>query len=166
MGFDPIQLRNLVIRPTLHALENYIPYSEVAVELLMLTAATESRLGAALEQYGGGPALGLYQIEPATHHDVWKSFLDYHKATIEAVALDAGWSITTPQDRWLFSNLDYATSIARIKYRMHPAPLPAYVETRALASYWKLVWNTPLGAGTVEQAITNYRQYVGYVGTA
>jgi hypothetical protein len=167
LSYDPGQLRDLVIRPCLKAIDQIIPYSETAVELMMLTAAQESFLGRALKQYGG-PAMGLYQIEPNTHHDIWQNFLAYHKVDIETVSAKAGWKITEPKDRWLFSNLDYATIVARIKYRMYKDPLPVIGDTTtmtgpaitAIAQYWKKAWNTPLGKGTVEEACKNYRRYV------
>lgn len=60
---DKAQLRGLIT----HVLKKYDLYSVDAVELLMLTAATESNLGYYLKQVGGGPALGIFQCEPNTY---------------------------------------------------------------------------------------------------
>lgn len=60
---DKKQLRELVT----HVLKKYDLYSADAVELLMLTAATESNLGCYIKQVGGGPALGIFQCEPNTY---------------------------------------------------------------------------------------------------
>ena len=77
MSFDARQFRECIIRPTLRALEPEIPHSLVAEELLMLTAAHESHLGTYLKQKGG-PALGIYQMEPATYRDLHENFLRFH----------------------------------------------------------------------------------------
>jgi hypothetical protein len=60
MSIHPGQLRSL-IEETLRALEPEVPYSEPAVELLMMTAAAESALGRYIKQIGG-PARGIFQI--------------------------------------------------------------------------------------------------------
>ena len=63
---DPRQFAERVIRPALVKLRLQSPAAEA---LLLGTAVVESGLSA-LVQAGGGPALGLYQIEPATHADI------------------------------------------------------------------------------------------------
>src|SRR3546814_18753812 len=72
---NPRDLCQEVIRPTLEKLDLYSP---AAANLLLGTALTESTIGGAtcLVQKGG-PALGIYQIEPATHLDCWRNFLVY-----------------------------------------------------------------------------------------
>lgn len=60
---DKAQLRELIT----HVLKKYDLYSVDAVELLMLTAATEGNLGYYIRQVGGGPALGIFQCEPNTY---------------------------------------------------------------------------------------------------
>lgn len=50
-----------------------------AERLLLGTALTESGL-VHLRQSGGGPARGLYQIEPATHRDLWRHYLAFRPA--------------------------------------------------------------------------------------
>ena len=44
-------------------------YSEDAMALVMRTGMAESGFKT-LKQYGGGPALGFWQVEPATANDV------------------------------------------------------------------------------------------------
>src|SRR3546814_2659167 len=72
---DPRDLLRHVIRPTLERIGLYSP---AAANLLLGTALTESTIGGAtcLVQRGG-PALGVYQIEPATHRVCWQNFLVY-----------------------------------------------------------------------------------------
>ena len=66
-------LRSMVIRP---ALTKINLWSRSAEELILGTAIVESGL-TYLKQHGDGPALGLWQVEPATHEDLYTNFLNY-----------------------------------------------------------------------------------------
>ena len=94
-----------------------------------------------------GPALGIFQIEPATHADVWANYLAYRENLAGRVA-----SLASEQPRLdqLVWNLAYATAIARLIYYRRPEPLPAADDLAGLARYWKAHFNTALGAGSVE----------------
>lgn len=59
------QFKEHVVVPVLKYLEPEIPYSESAVNLLLMTAAHESRGGTYLKQING-PALGVYQMDQLT----------------------------------------------------------------------------------------------------
>ena len=67
---DTTQFTNHVIQPVLLDLGLY---SKAAEELLLGTAIQESRLKY-LVQIGGGPALGVYQMEIATEFDIIKNY--------------------------------------------------------------------------------------------
>lgn len=151
-------LRYLVIAPTL---EHLGLHSMAAENLLMGTAAQESRLGRYLAQVGGGPALGIYQIEPATHRDVWDNFLAYHADLASKVRGIASqhWFDDDP-DGELVRNLAYATAIARLCYYRRPEPLPDADDLPGLARYWKQHYNTAKGAGTPMEFIANYQALV------
>ena len=148
---QPDHLLQDVIRPALAV----IGLQSVAAEQLLLgTAAAESRLGTYLHQLGG-PALGVWQIEPATHEDVWLNVLAY-KQGLRGLVLQLAPPIyvTAPEyaplPRVLCGNLLYACAIARIVYWRHKDPLPEAGDWKGIAAYWKRAYNTPLGAGTVE----------------
>lgn len=149
MSIHPGQLREWVVRPVLHRLGLY---SEAAEELLMLTAATESLCGKYLHQVGG-PALGIYQMEPATHSDIWNNYLKYKGGLAPEVAKYGRSSAD------LAGNLYYATAMARIHYLRRPERLPSAIDIDGLAQYWKDHYNTYLGSGKVEKAIQNYQKY-------
>ena len=68
----PDHLLTEIIRPTLEGLEADSPEAEA---LLLGTALAESGLRALRQD--GGPALGLWQMEPGTHQDIWNNFLMY-----------------------------------------------------------------------------------------
>lgn len=152
---NPGQLRNLVVT-TLKSLEPEIPYSDAAVELIMLTAAVESNLGTYITQVGG-PAKGIFQMEPATELDIWKNYLVY-KPTLQAKVLSYRVP-ACPVKHELEWNLVYAIVMTRIKYLRSPVPMPANNKAE-LARVWKEVYNTRLGKGTVEKAIQKYTDMV------
>jgi hypothetical protein len=153
---DKTQLRDYIIKPVLLKLNLY---SESAVNLLMGTAAQESRMGTYLKQLGAGPALGIFQMEPATHTDLWNNFLKYKPALAEKVL---EFKATNKEDEWeMVGNLYYAAAMARIHYFRVKAALPGDAnDVKALARFWKKYYNTVLGAGTEEEFIANYKKYV------
>lgn len=153
---DKTQLRENIIVPVLLRMDLF---SHTAVNLLMGTCAQESRMGTYLKQLGNGPALGIFQMEPATYKDIWDNYLKY-KPELAAKVLE--FKATNKEDEWeMVGNLYYATAMARVHYRRVKASLPSDANNIAgLAQYWKAFYNTPLGKGTVEEFIANYKKYV------
>jgi len=155
---DKAQLRSLITK----VLKEANLYSESAVELLMLTAAVESKLGTYIKQLGGGPALGIFQMEPLTEQDIHGHFLAYREGLEDIVD-----SFSTMQPDELEWNLAYQILMARLHYLRVPEPLPDKDDVEGLAKYWKKYYNTNLGKGTVEKAVRAYRscclEYKGYL---
>ncbi len=147
---DVKQFREYVVRPTLKYLDPEIPYSVAAENLLIGTAVHESQL-TYLHQLGGGPACGLFQIEPATELDNWDNYLQYRDDLQDKVN-----DLRGLLDLDLTANLPYQVAMARVKYWRSPVSLPQAGDIVGLANIWKQVYNTPLGAGTVEQFIDHY----------
>lgn len=151
--------RDRVLRPALQPLGLW---SDTAELLLLGTAAQESQFRH-LEQIGGGPALGLYQMEPATHDDIWENWLKY-RPVWNARARWWGSSASVPgsvrpQADEVTWNLRYATVMARLHYYRVKERLPAsYPHT--LARYWKIHYNTTHGGGLPEEFVANYERYV------
>lgn len=156
---NPRHLRELIVRPVLKELDLW---SEAAEELVMRTAAQESRLDA-LRQYGGGPALGLWQMEPATHRDIWVNWLRYKIPLASEIAMLVPGLIRMPDDievlagpsgtRQLVGNLPYAAAMCRIHYLRKPGAIPPATDVGGQAAYWKQHYNTVLGHGTEEQFV-------------
>ena len=157
MSLDPNQFRALVVVPVLNRLGLHSPAAE---ELVLGTAAQESGLRF-LKQLGGGPALGLYQCEPATHADIWRNFLHYKPELRYLVSHFAtnGTSGHPNQDELVW-NLAYATAICRVHYLRVNKPLPVADDLEGLAAYWKKNYNTTEGKGTPEEFIANYRRLI------
>ena len=156
---DVGQFRTLVVRPILQYLTLHSPAAE---NLLIGTALQESGL-IWLSQHPTGPARGVYQIEPATHADLYATWIP---ATVQdarrrelrqrLVALCA--PAPSPVDQ-LRTNLAYATAVARLLYYRHPDPLPAADDVDGLAAYYKCIFNSTEGAATSEQWAAKYRRW-------
>jgi len=144
-----------IVRPVLTHLKLWSPQAE---NLLLGTAAHESKMGTNLVQQGG-PALGIFQMEPATHDDCWNNYLAYRNdLAAKAVELCAHKMERREQLVW---NLYYATAMCRLQYNRFKEPLREADDVGALARYWKRYWNTDQGKGTVEQFMEHYALYVG-----
>lgn len=148
------QLLEEVIEPTLIFLDMDSP---AARKLLLGTAAQESHMGRWIKQIKG-PALGIYQMEPATHDDIWDNYLAYRPSLVAKLEqlLCPGFS-KVEQLKW---NLAYATAMARIHYRRVPEPLPEGVDPEPLGMYWKEYYNTFEGKGTLSEFNHNYERFV------
>lgn len=142
-------LARYVIIPTLHRLTSVeLGIDGIAARQLVLgTAMVESDLRF-LHQVRG-PALGLWQMEPATHDDIWEHWLQHRPELVEAMAELGSWPLGA---ELLCGNLYYAAAMCRIHYRRHPSSLPPAGDSLGLARMWKAVYNTRLGKGTVERA--------------
>jgi hypothetical protein len=150
---DIPQFRQYILQP---ALEDIGLYSLAAEELLLGTAIQESRL-TYLKQLGGGPAVGVFQMEPATHDDIWENYLQYHQELSDLVrtiedSVDAAYMI---------SDLCYAAAMCRVHYYRVSEALPDAGDTITQAAYWKEYYNTPLGAGTAQEYLENWNKYIG-----
>lgn len=158
------QFRLEIVRPTLDRMGMW---SAAAENLLVGTAIQESGLRY-LRQVPSGPALGVYQVEPATMHDLLRRYLDlrpdvqarFESALRTFTPADVDWN--TVDDSVLafrlISDLAFATAVARLRYWIDPEPLPAANDIPGLARTWKRVFNTVHGAGRVEDFMENYER--------
>ena len=154
MSLDPGQVRMYVVRPVLQAIG---AWSQPAEDLVMGTAAQESRLQF-IRQLGGGPALGLWQMEPATHDDIWRHYLN-RKSLLAINLLGAVGISKMPTAEAMTYNMRYAACMCRVHYLRKPGAIPTTLVGQA--EYWKDHYNTHLGAGTVDQYVRSYRAVLG-----
>lgn len=153
MSISIAQLRHYVIRPTLLHIGLH---SQSAENLVLGTALVESA-GKYIKQIGGGPALGFWQMEPATHDDIWQNWLSYRPEIAERIReLDTRARITEGAAE-MIGNMFYAAAMCRVFYRRLPDALPAEDDYEGMAGLWKRRYNTHLGAGTVEKAIPHFK---------
>ena len=149
-----LQLRQTVIRPVL---EEIGAHSQAAENLVLGTALQESNLHY-LRQLGDGPARGLYQMEPATHDDIWANYLSYRAEL--AARVSEFLAENRERTEQLIWNLAYATAMCRVHYMRVPAPLPEASDIQGMAAYWKQHYNTPLGRGTPQEFAEKYENAI------
>jgi len=154
---DANQLKVHIIEPSLRELGLF---SDAAVQLLMLTCAQESKLGHYIVQIRG-PALGIFQVEPATYSDMFSNYLKYKPELSAKLSRIAGVEpgIIPPAETMIY-NLKYAAAIARIHYLRAPDALPELDDIASMANYYKKIFNTHLGKATAKEAMDNYARYV------
>lgn len=146
-----------VIKPALEALG-----LAALQKLLAGTLAQESNGGTYISQLGGGPALGVFQMEPATHDDIWNRFLPHQPFLCSRMMTLCGFS-AKPTVEMLRVNLLYSACMCAILYqwRLEQYKKSAPETTEQCAEVWKLCYNTVKGKGTVDQWIESYNKYAG-----
>lgn len=153
MGIDKKQLVQYVIEPTLQQLNLY---SRQAALLLLGTAEIESQCGIFIHQIRG-PALGIYQMEPATHDDIWENFIK-NKNSLKSKPLIS--QCIQDQNRLVY-DLQYATMMTRLHYLRVSESLPLTPE--GMARYHKQFYNTPAGKTDVNKSIEIFTHLAAYV---
>lgn len=153
MSFDPRQFVS-AIGSVLTAAGLFSP---AAVRLLAGTAAVESAFGTFLRQKADGPALGVFQMEPATEEDIWSNYLAYRPKLSTNVWGLAG--VDRPDATHLQLNLIYQILMARIHYLRVKAPIPDTGDPAVLGRYWKDHYNTTMGKGHVAHFVTAWDRY-------
>lgn len=153
--FNIDQFRKLIIQRTL---EDLNMYSLDAAELLVFTCATESDGGSFLHQVNG-PALGIYQMEPATYNDIWQNHI-YHEPKL-ALILFTSFSVSRmPSEERLIHDLRYATAMARIHYERVAERLPDAKNLTAIWKYYKQYYNTSEGQADPLKAFLKYNAFI------
>jgi len=123
------------------------------------TCAQESKGGTYLKQVQG-IALGAWQMEPATHDDIWKRYLP-NQPIICSKMVNHCQIRTQPSADIMMYHLTYACAMARLLYHRHPEPIPKGVEEQA--KMWKKVYNSSKGAGDTDEYVRNYTLFIGPV---
>ena len=102
----------------------------------------------------GGPALGLYQMEPATHSDIWANFLAYRQELAGRIGR-VMWARGDTGAAQLVANLAYATVMTRVHYLRVPTAIPKTAWEQA--KYWSDFYNTAAGRGTIDHYLSEWR---------
>lgn len=158
MSLDVKQFRQYIVRPALEAIGLW---SEAAEELVTGTAFVESTLNY-VKQVGGGPAVGVCQIEPATYSDLCNRV--YSHQPLAGLALKVLNMPAFPATAdYLMGNMTASVIFCRLKYYLHPDPLPSANDYGAMAAYHKKIYNTSLGDTEILRSTKIFRSVVlGY----
>ncbi len=140
---DDFQL--LILRPTLRLINHWSP----SAELLLLGTVLAETYFTHLKQIEG-PALGFYQLEPATYAEILKWLTRPENAKLKQSILAACWMDTMPDVEAIVYNLRFATCMTRAFYMRFEEPLPAVDDHLGLANYYKKYYNTSKGAAHIE----------------
>lgn len=152
-------IREFVVLP---ALARIGLIGENRAQLVLGTGNVESRYNY-LDQTtpGPGPAYGFWQMEKATHDDIWVNWINYQPTALRDVLFTlAGVKYAPPPVTVMHWNLQYAAAMCALHYRRVPAKLPEADDVPAMAGYWKQWYNTPHGKGTIEKALPFFREAV------
>lgn len=143
---DIYDLRDHIVKPTLSRLGMYSKWAE---RLVIGTAMAESVVNNDMKLVQiNGPAVGIYQMEPFTHNDIYKNYVYYNpKIDAELTNLTDGTNRTSDRMIW---DLRYATAMCRVHYWRQSFDIPNENDIEALAKIWKLHYNSNLGKGTIE----------------
>ena len=143
----------IVVEMTLKKMDMY---SKDALAMVMRTGMAETGFRH-LKQMGDGPALGFFQVEPKTIMDTIDNYVKY-RPKIEADLNELGFEKKDLAYR-MMSNIGLQAAFCRLKYRRDKFAMPSCKDINAQAEYWKRVYNTKLGKGTVEHFIKANKDY-------
>jgi len=144
-----------ILRPSL---KSFGFWSIEAEKLLLGTAIQETRLIFLRQRTNKhryyGPGFGPFSMEPRTHNDIYLNYLRYRPerlAKVEAFLIPEKDKIEQ-----LAYNFAYATVMARLQYLRYPDKIPNDLWGQALL--WKKRYNSPIGRGTPEEYVSNYKR--------
>lgn len=155
--FNIAQFRQFIIKDTLQGF-NYRGtdfYSPEVEEVLVITCANESNGGTFVVQ-NDGPALGVFQMEPETHDDIWKNWMATRREVGTWIFKTCNFG-TMPKATDMITNLKYATIMARIQYLRSPDAIPS--DLAGQIALYKKVYNTPDGAANEASILAAYKKF-------
>lgn len=154
--FNAKQFRNVVVNPSLNLINLW---SQEAEDLLVMVMAHESNGGEFLVQKDG-PALGIYQMEPATFNSIWSKTLysgdDKYKIIASKIMLACNF-IKAPDASEMVTNLRFATMMARIFFLRNREPIPTDLDMMSV--YAKKYWNTEHGKASAQNYLAAYCRF-------
>ena len=158
MGICSRELRHYVVRPTLKHLR---VWSLSAENLLLGTAARESGLGFHLKP-ANTQALGIYQISPRMHRNIWDNYLAHQSELSSMVrGLASQREFLTHPHHELATNLAYSTAIAWLVYWRLDLNIKKIDSdnTLALAKIWQKHFHSRC-SGSAESFVASFNTLV------
>jgi hypothetical protein len=100
-------------------------------------------------------------MEPASFFDNWDNYIKYHNALAGKIhALESPGLSSLDEAQDMINNDPLAIAMARVQYLRSPGVIPSKDDLEGIWSYYKLHYNTPLGAATHDVAMACYNKYV------
>lgn len=151
------QFRDDIVAPSLNALQIR---NKNMHELLVFTCAVESAGGTYVRQIKG-PALGIYQIEPATFTDVFTNYVLRKPDILNLFSLNLGLH-RMPEPEQVITDLRLASATTACLYLYRKANLPDDVTLNAeqLWDIYKPLYNTIKGAAEKDSALKAYAKFI------
>ena len=141
-------------------------YSDDALVLVLRTGQAESGYKT-LRQYGDGPALSYWQVEPRTSYDNVHNFLRYRPELFKRIGDACSVSNNSIEhlhldghERLLRYNIAFAILMARLKFWRDPNPIPKTFDK--MGDYWLGVYNTQGGKGTKDKWRLHWKNVIGF----
>ena len=152
-------LKDLIVRPAL-LLMGPSYSSEAAVNLVTGTAIAESS-GVYLKQFAyseifSGPALGLWQMEPITLHDIFNRWLKLSSQAGVSARLTDALPMAADVETQIIFDLRFGAMMARCKYAMETEPLPNVDDAEGMAQYHKTYYNTRSGSANPVRNVPSF----------
>ena len=124
--------------------------------LALVWAIGQAESGYRREHQVGGPALGYWQMEPATAYDVmaWA-----HRRRPGQARLLTEMMHGRPLIQALSNLPMFGALMCRVFFLRIPEPLPNWDNLTGIAQYWKDYYNTRDGAGTIQSFIDRVHPY-------
>lgn len=152
--FDITQFRDNIVTPSLELIQMR---SECMVELLVFTCAIESAGGTYVKQKNG-PALGIYQIEPATFTDLWVNYISRKPDIVNLLSLNCNVH-RMPEPHEVMWDLRIASICTALLYR-YKKVTPTQKDEDYLWDLYKTHYNTPGGAAEKDPSLKLYRKFI------
>ncbi|GEM17846.1 hypothetical protein [Gluconobacter oxydans] len=152
-GLNLSQIKRLWIQPALRAIGLDDP-----AHLNIVTGIGLVESGYVwLEQLNDGPAKGFWQMEPATHDDIWKNSLPAPSRSRIASGLNQ-LLYGQPHAADLMISLPlYGAAMCATKILLAPEPIPAADDAAGQAQYHKRWYNSPLGSACALANIPDFQ---------
>lgn len=156
MSLDVKQFRQYIVAPSLQAIDLW---SEAAEELVTGTAMVESTLNY-VKQIGGGPAVGLCQMEQNTYADLLNTltcrYVDLYMKIRNALYMKD----LPESSEFLIGNLCASVIFCRLKYYFCADPLPPLHDFAAMSAFHKKIYNTYKGDADIERNTRIFKSIV------
>ncbi|WP_156474642.1 hypothetical protein [Acetobacter cerevisiae] len=101
-------------------------------------------------------AKGFWQMETATHDDMWRNFIRY-RPDLQAALLGI-LSGAKPEAARLVDRPIYAAAMCAVHTYRSSDALPAVNDAAGWAAFWKRNYNTEGGAGVANEAVPYFRE--------